>query len=333
MGWALENLGSARCREIAEGIIRVEKVYGTKLHGFCPVHKPQETNASAFYNYELDSGSCKSCGEKWDLVKLWCLANSYDAQDLKAFREEFDSDYSGGARDLRKVKAAPTAKPTPAPLPAAPEVFVSETELEALPPLPPERVVELGKSRGWSAAVIEFMDLREFVDVKGVKRIALPIRTAAGELGNIRLYTPGADQFKIISWFDKLCTKCGGKFKADEKKKKICQKCGGSPNDYGRTRLYPSPSQWKPGVIWLVEGESDLLCALSQGLNAVTQTAGCGTWPDEFSSYFADRDVVVCFDADHPGFKGAQKAAESLIQVAKSVRIIVWPELMGVSVD
>lgn len=325
MGWALENLDSGRRREIAETLIPVEKVYGTKLHGFCPVHGDKKS-ASAFYNWEKDSGSCRSCGEKWDLVKLWCLVNGYDPQDLKAFREEFDNDYTGGARHLRP--AQPRPKPAPAPTPAAPEVFVDEADLEALPPLPADRVAELATKRGWSPAVMEIMDLREYTDPKKEKRIAMPVRLDDGRLANIRLYKPGAEQFKIISWYDRKCKACGGSWKKAEKEK-TCQKCGASPNDYGRTRLYPPPSLWKPGLIWLCEGESDLLCALSQGLNATTQTAGCGTWPDEFSEHFAGRDVVIAYDADQAGIKGARKAAESLLSHAKSVRIIVWPEMMG----
>ena len=72
-----------------------------------------------------------------------------------------------------------------------------------------------------------------------------------------------------------------------------------------------------------------MICARSQGLNAVTQTAGCGTWTDVFSAHFAGRDVVIVYDCDAAGHKGAMKAAESLIEVAKSVRVMVWPELMG----
>lgn len=326
MGWALENLGPDRCREIAEGLFRVEKVYGTKLHGFCPVHGDQKT-ASAFYNWEQDSGGCQSCGEKWDLVKFWCLANNLDGQDIKAFREEFDESYTGGARHLRSVP--PRKKPAPTPPPAAPEIFVDEAEFEALPPLPAEMVEELRVKRAWSPAVMEIMNLRLFTDAKGGKRVAFPIRTDEGRLGNIRLYLRGAEEYKLISWFDKVCKACGGKWKT-EKKKKVCSSCGVSPNDYGRTRLYPPPSQWRQGTIWLCEGEPDLLCALSQGLNAVTQTAGCGTWMDDFSPHFAGRDVVIAYDADQAGYKGAMKAAHSLAEHAKSVRVIVWPEMMGV---
>jgi putative DNA primase/helicase len=86
---------------------------------------------------------------------------------------------------------------------------------------------------------------------------------------------------------------------------------------------------WKPGTIWLCEGESDMIAARSAGLNAVTQTAGCGTWPDEFSEAFSGRDVIVVYDADLAGYRGALKAAESLAIHAKSVRVMIWPELMG----
>jgi putative DNA primase/helicase len=331
MGWALEHLGSARCREIAETLIRVEKVYGSKLHGFCPVHGDQKS-ASAFYNFEKDSGGCQSCGEKWDLVKLWCLVNGLDAQDLKAFRDEFDDELAGaGGRSKSKKPASAKAlagKPSPPPPPPAPEVFVDETELQALPPLPEETINELRRKRGWSPQVIAALDLREYTDIKNKKRIAMPIRNDNGTLCNIRLYMPGAELYKLISWYDRKCPQCGGAWKV-VKKAKTCKECGGSPNDYGRTRLYPPPSAWKPGVIWLCEGEPDTICALSQGLNAVTQTAGCGTWPEEFSAAMAGRDVVICYDADQAGHKGALKAAESLIQQAKSVRVITWPEMMG----
>jgi putative DNA primase/helicase len=332
MGWALEHLGSERCRQIAEGLIRVEKVYGYKLHGFCPVHGDQKS-ASAFYNFSQDSGGCQSCGEKWDLVKLWCLVNGHDAQDLKSFREEFDNEYAGPSPGRKKPASGQPPRPkfpTPPPAPQAPEVFVAETELQALPPLPEETINMLRRVRGWTPAVIEEMGLRQFIDAKKNERIAMPVRTDDGQLGNIRLYQPGAQQFKIISWFDRKCPHCGGSWKI-VKKAKTCKDCGKSPNDYGRARLYPPPSQWRPGTLWLCEGEPDMLCARSNGLNATTQTAGCGTWPEEFTEYMAGRDVVICYDADHAGFRGAHKAAESIARLAKSVRVIVWPTLMGVA--
>jgi len=329
MGWALEHLGPSRCREIAEGLIRVEKVYGSKLHGFCPVHGDQKS-ASAFYNFERDSGGCQSCGEKWDLVKLWCLCQGLSGDDIKAFRAEFDEDRVGSER-TNKTKRAYQPKPE---TPAAPEVFIDEAVYEALPLLPDELQADLTQARGWSPAVMERLGLRLFSDPKGRGRIAIPIRDHEGHLGNIRLYQRGASQFKVISWYDQVCPVCGSAWKITNKKKS-CQAegCSGAPRDFGRTRLFPAPSQWRSGVVWLCEGEPDTICALSMGLNAVTQTAGCGTWSEEFSAALAGRDVVLCYDADQAGHKGALKTADSLVKVAKSVRVVVWPEMMQAGVE
>jgi len=323
MGYALETLGATRCKEIASGLFKVDKEYGgVKLNGFCPIHQPTESNPSFVYHFEGDWYKCKSCGVGGDLVKLWEMVTG---GDFLGFKKEYvtDSGSSGGTRPVRKLALVkPKVKII------VPDVFVSEDDLTALPPLPAARIAELKTLRGWSDQVIISQDLREFSDHRGGKRIAIPVRDDQERLCNIRLYQPGAAEFKVISWYDQLCKACGGKWKTVGKKK-VCRACGLGPNDYGRTRLYPPPAQWKPGRLWLVEGEPDLLCALSNGINAVTQTAGCGTWRDEFSEAMAGRDVVICFDADEPGFKGAGAASKSLVEHAKSVRVIVWPELMG----
>lgn len=323
MGYALEELGLDRCKEIAEGLFKVDKIYGQKLNGLCPIH--DESNPSFCYHFGEDWYKCRGCQAGGDLVNLWCAVHGLDSkgEGFKAFKAEFvDDGLSSTPRKKRPVK-----KPAPKPEPL-PEVFVPEEDLAALPPLPPARVAELKEVRGWTPAAIELLDLREFDDGRN-KKIAMPIRDAEGRLCNIRLYQPGADRFKVISWYDRSCRACGGRWKTVAKKK-VCKECGGSPNDYGRTRLYPAPGQWKPGgQLWLVEGEPDLVCALSQGINAVTQTAGCGTWRDEFSEAMAGRDVVIAYDADKAGFKGAQGAAKSIVLQAKSVRVIRWPEVMG----
>lgn len=327
MGYALEQLGQDRCRSIAEGLFTVTKVYGAKLNGHCPVHPQPDKSASFYYDPTKDIYKCRSCDAGGDLVKLWCEINGLDSrgEGFKRFKEAFVGDGTAQA----KPKKARTGQPAASDPPPAPDVFVDEALYEALPPLPAERVTELRRLRGWSPDVIEVWGLREFRPVRGEPRIAIPIRDDQGRLGNIRLYQPGAKEFKVISWFDLKCTACGGSWKKVDKAKR-CSQCSAAPNDYGRTRLWPAPSAWKrDGLLWLCEGEPDTLCALSQGLNAVTQTAGCGTWREEFSEKMVGRDVVVCFDADGAGHKGASKAAKSIAEHAKSVRVIRWPELMG----
>jgi len=323
MGWAKENLGSSECKQIAEGLFQVKRDYGgVKLHGYCPVHG-DKSSASFVYHYGSDWCKCQSCEFGGDLVKLWAEVTGHDHQDIKAFKAEFGEGSDSFSQKKRDRK--PTSKPKSEP---APEIYIPETVLEALPPLPPERIQEMIEKRRWTEAAVRKMDLREFVAGGKHHKIAFPIRDAQGRLCNIRLYQPGAPKLKMISWYDERCHKCGATWTKKDKAK-VCSTCNTLPLDYGRTRLYPAPPQWAKGLIWLLEGESDLMCALSQGLNATTQTAGAGTWPDEFSPEFAGRDVVIAYDADKAGFNGSMKAAKSIAEHAKSVRVITWPEWMG----
>ena len=332
MGYALDQLGSARCKEIAESLFQVEKDYSGRsvLHGFCPIHGDMESSSFA-YNYAGDWYKCRSCQAGGDLVKLWCELNGLDphGEGFVAFKKEFVEDSTPASRRPKaKAPEGDVVDRSGWRQQRLPEVLVPEEDLAALPPLPAEVVEKLGKDRGWTPATIASLDLRQYKDHRGNQRIAIPVRTADGGLGNIRLYQPGAAQFKVISWYDHRCKACGGAWRK-VKNEKVCTECGAAPNDYGRSRLFPPPSAWKQGTLWLCEGEPDTIRALSAGLNAVTQTAGCGTWPDEFSEELRDRDVVICYDADQAGHKGAMKAAEAIALHAKSVRVIVWPELMG----
>lgn len=334
MGYALEQLGSTRCKEIAESLFEVEKDYSGRsvLHGCCPIHQDKKSSSFA-YNYAGDWYKCRSCGAGGDLVKLWCELNGLDAHGdgFVAFKKEFVEDSTTVAAPRKPKARAPEGDVVDRSgwkQQRLPEVLVPEGDLEALPPLPDAEIAKLRTSRGWTPDVMTVLDLRQYTDAKGNKRIAIPIRTEDGGLGNIRLYQPGAEQFKVISWYDHKCKACGGSWRK-VKSEKTCKECGAKPNDYGRTRLFPPPSAWKPGLLWLCEGEPDTICALSMGLNAFTQTAGCGTWPDEFSEALKGRDVVICYDADQAGHKGAMKAAQSIAEHAESVRVIVWPEMMG----
>lgn len=332
MGYALEELGPDRCKQIAEGLFKVDRVYGgVKLNGWCPIHGDEKSPSFVYHSGE-DWYKCRSCSAGGDLVNLWCHVHGLDSkgEGFKRFKEEYvELSPSTTKKKPNLHLVEPPAKHKPASLAA--EVFVAEEDLASLPPLPAGRVTELRRTRGWTESVIRALDLREFDDGRGNLKIAMPIRDDQGRLGNIRLYQPGADRFKVISWYDRKCRACGGAW-AVVKKTKTCKECGGHPNDYGRTRLYPAPSNWKKdGALWLCEGEPDMICALSQGLNAVTQTAGCGTWRDGFSEAMAGRDVVICYDADQAGWKGSDVAAKSLVQHAKGVRVLRWPELMGVA--
>lgn len=307
MGIALKHLSESQRASIARSLFKVtseEKGKG-EIHGLCPIHG--ESNPSFSYNYQKDSYNCFSCGASGDLLKLWQEVKGLGQKEgFKAFCDEYNIElkHSGESRKQES--------------PAAPELTHEQTveqmarAWEKFPPLPAGIISDMEKKRGWSPSVIEVLDLRfetlrlskkgELYSVKEPVKIAIPVRNAAGELINIRLYHPGAKEFKIISF---------GK-------------------STGKSALFPARPLYDNKTILLCEGESDTICALSHGFNAITQTSKLIQWPKDHLAPFKGRDVVIAYDADAPGQKYARAAAESLKGMAKSVRMLSWPVFMGI---
>lgn len=191
---------------------------------------------------------------------------------------------------------------------------------------------------------MEILDLRmqthrftkkgELVKLETTDRIAIPIRDILGRLQNIRLYKPGASQYKIISW-----ARSTGKnalfparpyYESDSMQVTTFEyEAKGSvaalKDQHIDNRLL--------GTILLCEGESDTICGLSHGFNAITQTSKVKKWPEEQLLLFKGQDVVIAYDADEAGVKYASWAAQALATTAKTVRTVQWPTFMGVGED
>lgn len=295
MGLAVKYLSVDRRKEIARGLFQVTKdeTGRDELLGLCPIHG--EKNPSFAYNYQKDQYHCLSCGASGDLIRLFSEVHRLEQKEgFQQFCREYGIE-SDKPAPRREKQTSGTAKS---------EKTIPESDWAKLPLLPDPWVARLEATRKWTRAAIEGLDLRLWTPPEGEKRIAIPVRNDQGELVNIRLYLPGASENKLISW---------GK-------------------GYGRSRLWPNPANqacWVEGPIWLCEGEPDTICAIAQGLTAVTQTAGATSWKAEFSAAFKDRDVIIAYDADQVGQKGALKAARSIAREAKLVRILQWPDFMG----
>lgn len=290
-----KDLSQSDRERIARELFDVTKKSGDELIGLCPYH--QEENPSYSYNIEKDVGHCMSCdGSDGDLIHIYSHVKGLDKkQGYKAFCEAYQTPGdTGTATKKRKAKKPAKKKSAAGPGP------VPESAWNALSPLPPAWLKRCIEKFGWSAEVITRFDLR-LVERTGHKRIAIPIRGDGGRLRNIRLYLPGGG--KLEKW-------------------KSWSKGGGSG------RMFPHPSQLTSAPVYLCEGEKDTLCALSQGLNAVTQTCGAKSWKATYTKHFIDRDVIICYDADKDGLDYAEKRARELVKVAKSVRIIEWPKFM-----
>jgi hypothetical protein len=93
----------------------------------------------------------------------------------------------------------------------------------------------------------------------------------------------------------------------------------------GDNRLYPYHKLKGDGPVYLMGGEFKALLANQMGLRAVCATAGEGHWKPRFSEHFRGQDVVICYDIDEAGRRGALTVANHLIPVAKTVRVIELP--------
>lgn len=127
-------------------------------------------------------------------------------------------------------------------------------------------------------------------------RYWIPIRDADGKFVNVRKYKPGAKADKVVSY---------------------------GPG-YGTIRLWPVPLDSEDWVL-LTEGETDALVARQHGLPASTTTGGSGAWKKEFSDKLRGKLVVISYDADSAGKRGATSLAEHLVGIAREVRILRLP--------
>jgi putative DNA primase/helicase len=319
MGIALKHLSESERAQIARSLFKVtseEKNKG-ETHGLCPIHG--ESNPSFSYNYNKDSYNCFSCGVSGDLLRLWIEVRGLGQKEgFKAFCDEYGielkhDDHHAGA-DHRPGTVQDPESSTPAPGELTHEQIIEQMNRawEKFPALPAAMIAQMEKERSWSPSLIESADLRfetwriskkgELYQVKEPYKIAIPILNTSGNLINIRLYQPGAKQYKIIS-FGKTT---------------------------GQSALFPAKPLYDDKPVLLCEGESDSICALSHGFNAITQTSKLINWPKDHLAPFKGRDVVIAYDADQPGQKYARAAAEALTGQAKSVRVLLWPAFMGI---
>ena len=74
------------------------------------------------------------------------------------------------------------------------------------------------------------------------------------------------------------------------------------------------------------EGLKDVLTLLSKGYNAVTNTNGVLSIPNDLSSFEDVKDILIIYDNDKPGKDGQEKLAERLkrLQPDNKVRLIQW---------
>jgi hypothetical protein len=88
---------------------------------------------------------------------------------------------------------------------------------------------------------------------------------------------------------------------------------------------WPEILQHRDATVFVCEGEKDADRVALLGHCATTVASG--KWTDDCIKALADRDIVVLQDNDGAGERKARAAAQALSRVAKTIRIVLLPDL------
>jgi hypothetical protein len=204
LSWCTENLTPERRRDIAEGLIQgsgIGKVANWdhqrgEMICRCPLH--EEKNPSFAYNYRKDAYHCSSEQTSGDLIKLFCELKGLDSKaGFKAFIAQYAPHLAkGGGKGGRVKKPKPKSKPKAQPAKVGP--FMDEAKWSELPGLSEALITQLVHDRGWSREVIQRLGLK-LIYTGNTARVAIPVRDESGRLLNIRKYSPGPADNKVLN--------------------------------------------------------------------------------------------------------------------------------------
>lgn len=137
------------------------------------------------------------------------------------------------------------------------------------------------------------------------ERYSIPIYDENYNLVNIRLYTrmPVDGKQKVINY-------------RDEK-----------GNTYGKVRLYGIEHLLSHSkALIFAEGEMDRLICESNGIPAITATAGAGSWDRSWTKLFSNTDkIYACHDNDAAGVNANAKLIRRLTGIT-NVLALQWPD-------
>jgi archaellum biogenesis ATPase FlaH len=134
--------------------------------------------------------------------------------------------------------------------------------------------------------------------------LTVPVRDARGNAVNVRFRTVPGDCLRCDG---KGCKRC-----KEGKVKKAYLRCPDRPTTlYGVETLRAD----KARPVYVTEGELDVVSLWQLGVrdNVVSGTAGAGTWQDDWLDALEPyRNIVLCYDADDAGERGAKNVADRL---------------------
>tara|TARA_R100001594_G_scaffold16721_4_gene34416 strand:- start:1609 stop:3477 length:1869 start_codon:yes stop_codon:yes gene_type:complete len=97
-------------------------------------------------------------------------------------------------------------------------------------------------------------------------------------------------------------------------------------------KIYPNIADINPiGTLLICEGEKDAVSAECYGFPAITFTSGAGGIPKDMSALDAFSSIVICYDADESGRKGALALAKKLYRQNIIIKILELSDEMDLT--
>lgn len=91
----------------------------------------------------------------------------------------------------------------------------------------------------------------------------------------------------------------------------------------GSAQLFPIDELNNDNLV-LVEGELDALALISKGINAITGTAGAGTFTNTMAQSLTDKRVTILYDNDKAGILGTTKVIGKLCELTDELYELRW---------
>lgn len=259
------------------------------IRAFCPICEDPATSHSPSAGFKPSTGewNCLKGNHGGSIYRLAADLKAETGWDILAEAKKVeagDPTYAVSARSGTKAPDAKPANPLPDRQTISGWVDALQNNSEALQ--------RLTAARGFTHETI----LKWDIGWDG-GRYTIPVRSANGDVINIRRYKLGAkgSEQKMLNWTGH-----------------------GAAQIFGVSRL-------KHDAIVLTEGETDAILLNQHGIPAVTGTAGAKTFKPEWAKLFKGKDVYICYDVDDAGREGAAKVQKMLAPFAESITVIELP--------
>jgi DNA primase len=253
----------------------------------CPFHDDERPSLGV--NMTTSLYNCLACGESGDVFTFYQKIHSCDFREAleRIAREEVGLVAETPRPKQQKPQPAQTAERRTIPHSVAEEwhqaLLANDKALSSLMQL-----------RGYTLDTIKRFKLGY---IEKDKRVSIPIYDEAGDLINIRRYSPGGKQDPKFLPYQR---------------------------GYGRAAWFPIEALQGDEIL-LLEGEPDTMLAIQLGLPGLCQTSGCETFKAEWVPLFKGKKVWICYDIDQGGASGAERVANALAGTAAEVRVIRLP--------